>query len=107
MKLALFYIACVVLIVVPPIFMVYRAYNDRLFGRAALIGMTLAAWAFMLSVADDKNPDPPPQAVLLVCSFAVFLVWHLYHFHRRVQKTGCPPGCPHDRRDGPRDRRFA
>lgn len=80
---AVLYASLAVLIVVPAWFILHDVYDDGIVGRASLGGVILAA-AVLLMQAVDAAPTPPAAAVLLIGSFAVFLVWHLFRFHRRV-----------------------
>ena len=109
MKVIFFVMACVVLAVVPPIFIWNRVYKDGVIGRLALSGISLSSFFFLLGYVEEGERNPPATAVLLISSVALFLVWHLWRFHSRVLRTQkpthCPPNCPEDRRRVP-DRRF-
>ena len=83
---AVLYASLAVLIVVPAWFILHDVYDDGIVGRAALGGVILAA-AVLLMQAVDAAPTPPAAAVLLIASFAAFLVWHLFRFHRRVLRA--------------------
>lgn len=87
---AAFLIACGVLFVVPISFVVHKVYDDGLVGRIGLLGVSFSAALFLLhalaGALDDKveKLPVPPGMVLMACCFAIFLVWHLFRFHRRV-----------------------
>lgn len=106
MEMTFFWIACMVLFFVPLIFVWNQVYQDGIVGRTSLLTISGAAALFLLDpfLGDDQY-NPPALAVLLIWSFALFLVWHLWRFHRRVLRRECPPDCPVDRRQVP-DRRF-
>lgn len=109
MKMALFWAACAVLGVVPLYFIWNQVYKDGVIGRAALLLISGAALGTTIDalLSDQVNKyDPPPSGVAMTVAFAAFLVWHLWRFHRRVDRQGqCPPDCPQDRRKLP-DRRY-
>lgn len=86
MKEIIFLAACVVLAVVPAVFIVYRVYEDGICGRAGLGGVVIAAATILLEAAAGREYDPAPQVVLLIASFAVFAAWHLIRFHLRVRR---------------------
>ena len=86
MSYALFLASCAVLFVVPLAFVLHDVYEDGVIGRGALLSISFCAAAFIGEAAFGVAFYMPPPAVALVASFAVFLVWHLFRFHRRVLK---------------------
>lgn len=102
MRMTIFWAACTVLVAVPPYFVWNAVYRDGVLGRAALLAISFVSLSFMLEETLSENErtyDMLPQTVALVAAFAVFLLWHLWRFHRRVMRHGrCPPDCPIDRR---------
>jgi len=101
----LFYFANLVLLLVPPAFIKNKVYDDGVFGRIALGGIVLCAFAILgqagLSYFDAwwACPDWPRfkpstykaagyhvvwEEAWLAAAFAAFLVWHLVRFHRRI-----------------------
>ena len=80
----LFLAICAVLVVVPLFFVSHRVYKDGIAGRAGLLGIAFAAATFLLESLAGTEYEMLPQTVLLSGSFAVFLIWHLFRFHRRV-----------------------
>lgn len=110
MKEIVFHVACLVLFIVPLIFIAHNVYKDGVLGRLSLSGIVIASFLFLLDWLDDDASmiDPDPLFVWQTVTFAAFLVWHLWRFHRRVLKKKevyYPPECPKDRRRCP-DRRF-
>lgn len=107
-----FYSSLTLLALVPLYFVWNRVYKDGVMGRAALLTISFCSWAILLDVTlgeDEDKYTPSRLGVMLVVAFTAFLCWHLWRFHRRVEKrlgTQCPPDCPQDRRKVP-DRRFA
>lgn len=82
---AVFLISCLVLFLVPITFVLHDVYEEGVFGRAGLLGIAFAAATFLLEWAfGDNGVAVQPQVVLLTASFALFLSWHLFRFHRRV-----------------------
>ena len=86
---AIFLAACFFLFLIPLYFVMHKVYEDGLIGRIGLLGISFSAAAFILSWMDNSDwPVFPyelaPQDVMMVVAFAVFLVWHLLRFHRRV-----------------------
>jgi hypothetical protein len=80
----IFLASCFILFAVPVAFVANHVYDDGLFGRIGLLGIASAASMFLLEAMDQTALDVPPKAVLLTGSFALFMVWHLLRFHRRV-----------------------
>ncbi len=80
----IFLFACAVLLIVPLIFVVNEVYEDGLFGRIGLLGISFSAATFLLSYADGQDYVLLPQTVFMACSFAIFILWHLLRFHLRV-----------------------
>lgn len=111
MKAVLFYTACTVLFVVPLIFVFHKVYRDGVVGRGALLGIsfTAVAWLLDLLINDDTPLEPSNRGVLFTVMVAVFMVWHLFRFHRRVlnrsEKAVPPVSSLEERRKTP-DRRF-
>jgi hypothetical protein len=112
---AAFYIACVVLLVVPPWFIRHRVYDDGLVGRIFLVVIVLGAFAVLGQAAVTywdawrSSPSWPlasgvdwsragyhveGEEAFLAGGFAGFLVWHLWRFHRRVVQCVTPPQDP-------------
>lgn len=86
MSQSLFLVACAVLFVVPLVFVAHRVYRDGVLGRLALLCIAFAAFMFLAEAIAGQPFYVPPLVVLLVVSFAVFMVWHLFRFHCRVLK---------------------
>ena len=83
----LFVLSCIVLFVVPVIFVYHRVYDDGLVGRMSLVGLALMAAIVLLETIFGQGYGIAAEVSLLVASFAVFMVWHLWRFHRRVLKN--------------------
>lgn len=83
-----FLIACSVLLVVPIYFVTHSVYEDGVFGRIGLCGVSFASAAFLLEWFEGDGFEVMPQTVLMVSMFALFLIWHLLRFHRRVLRKG-------------------
>ena len=79
--------ACVVLFVVPIVFVWNQVYEDGLFGRIGLIGISFSAFIFGARIIQLGRTHLWPETELMIVSFAVFLIWHLWRFHRRVLKA--------------------
>lgn len=77
-------LACAVLFFVPVLFVWNSVYQDGVVGRLALIGISFSALVFGLKLLTGRYNQTQPETEILVVSFAVFLVWHLWRFHRRV-----------------------
>lgn len=103
MKDFLFFGACLVLFIVPLLFVINRVYEDGLIGRISLLSISFTAATFIVEELTSEGYDMLPQTVALICAFALFLVWHLLRFHRRVlMRRGLAPcglerqvGCPY------------
>lgn len=80
----LFLLACSVLFVVPVVFVTHSVYEDGFFGRIGLLGISFAAATFILEWFGGEEYEVLPQTVMMATAFALFLVWHLFRFHRRV-----------------------
>lgn len=103
MNLILFQVCLGILMVVPLVFVYHRIYDDGIIGRGALLGISFASITFLMEMAVGSEYAILPQTLLLVLSFTVFLLWHLWRFHKRVLSK-------HGRRENERrcgaDRRF-
>jgi hypothetical protein len=84
MKMILYSTACIILFVVPALFVWNKVYKDGVIGRLALSFISLAAALTLLKLYDGRDLDPDGHTVMLVSAFALFLVWHLVRFHHRV-----------------------
>jgi hypothetical protein len=82
----LFLVACSVLSIVPLYFVLNSVYQDGVFGRASLLGISFCSFLFVLEALFGNPIQVHPLVVLLVSSFAVFACWHLGRFHFRVLK---------------------
>lgn len=81
----LFIIAVAVLFVVPPIFVWHRVYDDGVFGRLGLSGISFFAFVILAeAILGRQVYQTSGEVAGLVAGFAVFLVWHLVRFHMRV-----------------------
>lgn len=104
MKMVLFWGAIGLLATVPLYFIWNQVYKDGVIGRAALLFISGCAWGTIIDAAIGEQAtkyDPSPPGVGLALGTAVFFIWHLWSFHRRVErrdKGACPPDCPQDRR---------
>lgn len=89
MKQIIFMGCCAVLFVVPLVFVSHRVYQDGVFGRIGLCGISFSAATFLLEwLWNDVEYELMGQTVALALSFTVFLVWHLFRFHCRVVRSG-------------------
>ena len=79
-------LSCFVLFVVPLYFVLHSIYNDGVFGRAGLLGISFCSAGILLEAAFGVGFYVPPIVVLLIASFAVFTCWHCFRFHFRVAK---------------------
>lgn len=81
----LFMMAVVVLFIVPPVFVWHRVYDDGVFGRLGLSGVSFFAFVILAeSILGRQVYTTSPEVAGMVACFAVFLVWHLVRFHVRV-----------------------
>lgn len=103
----LFYLACLVLIVVPIWFIRHKVYDDGVLGRCALALIAICAFAVLgqagVTYFDAWQAGTGYAAAgyhveleeaWLVVGFAVFITWHLVRFHRRVVRCATPPVDP-------------
>lgn len=81
---AVFLVACIVLLVVPLVFVAHNVYQDGFFGRVGLLGIAFSAATYIGEWMLGTEYEILPQTVLMVVAFAIFLCWHLWRFHRRV-----------------------
>ena len=83
----IFLVSCAILFLIPVLFVMNDVYDDGLIGRVFLLGISFASATFLMEfAAGDSEYVILPQTVFLVASFAGFLCWHLFRFHRRVLK---------------------
>jgi hypothetical protein len=82
----LFLASCVVLFFVPLYFVVNQVYQDGVFGRGSLLGISFFSFGILGEASFGVGFYVPSIVVLLIASFAVFLTWHLARFHGRVLK---------------------
>lgn len=88
MKELIFIGACFVLAVVPVLFVCNKVYEDGVFGRVGLLGISFSSTTFLVEwVWGGVQYYILPQTVMLVSCFAIFICWHLWRFHRRVLTT--------------------
>jgi len=80
----LFLASVAILFIVPVTFVWNKVYDDGFIGRLALIGISFSSFIFALKIFSRGMNHPWPETMLMMTSFAVFLVWHLFRFHRRV-----------------------
>lgn len=81
----LFMLACAVLFVVPIIFVWHSVYEDGLVGRISLCGISFSAATYLIEwLLGDTEYVISLQRLMFVSSFATFICWHLWRFHRRV-----------------------
>lgn len=76
--------ACVPLFVVPMLFVAHDVYEDGLIGRMGLLGISFPAGASLGEAVFGDGFDVHPLVAMMCLGAAVFLVWHLFRFHRRV-----------------------
>jgi hypothetical protein len=94
MSTVIFMVCCLILVVVPLVFVASKVYKDGFFGRCGLLGIAFSSATFLLEWFHDAEYEMLPQTVALVVSFTVFLCWHLFRFHNRVvmeKKAGLSP----------------
>lgn len=85
LALAAFLAACLILFVVPLVFVLHGVYEDGLIGRIFLLGISFSAATFLMEwFLGDEEYEVLPQTVLMTVAFAGFLVWHLFRWHRKV-----------------------
>ena len=84
MKQVIFMLCCVVLFVVPLIFVASKVYQDGVFGRIGLSGISFFAATFLLERFTGTDYEISGQMLALVASFTIFICWHLIRFHSRV-----------------------
>lgn len=87
MWVGLFVLSCIVLFVVPVIFVYHRVYDDGLVERLGLVGLATMSAIVLLETVFGQGYGIAAEVALLVASFAVFMVWHLWRFHRRVLRN--------------------
>ena len=80
----IFITSMAVLFLVPVIFIYHEVYDDGVFGRFALGGISLFSGIILLEEVFDTHWDVPAELTLLCGSAAIFMIWHLVRFHRRV-----------------------
>lgn len=91
MKLILV-VALLFLIVVPVLFVCHKVYQDGIFGRIGLLGVSALALFILLEMYFGSNGRYDylirdfPEVTWMIISFAVFTSWHLCRFERRVLK---------------------
>lgn len=100
----LFAFVCLVLAIVPAIFIFHNVYEDGLFGRASLAAISVGAVVMLSAWLDKIGWAFPFDDVLPVLCFeltaaAAFLCWHLVRFHLRVVMKGECADCLHWLRD--------
>lgn len=83
----LFVVSCIVLFVVPVIFVYHRVYDDGLVGRFGLVGLASMSGIVLLETLFGQGYGIAAEVSLLVASFALFMIWHLVRFHRRVLRN--------------------
>lgn len=103
MNEALFTVCMCILTVVPLVFVYNRVYDDGIIGRGALMGISFASATFLMEMVTGEVYGILTQTLMLVVAFTVFLLWHLWRFHRRVLMLRGKRD--HERRSGC-DRRF-
>lgn len=86
MKETVFLFACLVLGVVPVLFVLNKVYEDGVVGRAFLLAIAFFAWTFLIERFNGVRYDVLPQTAGFAVAVAGFLCWHLWRFHRRVLK---------------------
>lgn len=100
----LFYVACLVLIIVPIWFIRHKVYDDGVLGRIALAIIAVCAFAVLgqagstyydawLTGESYRNAGYHVEweEAWLCAGFALFITWHLVRFHRRVVRCSRPP----------------
>jgi len=79
-------VCAIVLLTVPMYFIWNAVYKDGVLGRLSLSGVSLSAFVVLTDILDGSEYEMAPSMMLMVLAFTVFLVWHLWRFHRRVLK---------------------
>lgn len=82
----IFLLSCLVLAFVPLYFVLHSVYQDGIFGRGSLLGISFCSIGILLESIFGNGFYVPPIVSLQVAAFAVFSVWHLVRFERRVLK---------------------
>ena len=90
MKEIVFLSSCVVLAVVPVVFVANRVYQDGIVGRVALLAISFAADMYLLDFTFGVRYTVLPQTAFFFAAVALFLCWHLWRFHRRVLRRTDP-----------------
>ena len=81
---AIVFIALIVLFIVPATFVWHDVYQDGVFGRIGLCGISLFAFIRLALTLQGSDRSIPVEVELLIVAAAVFLVWHLFRFHSRA-----------------------
>lgn len=81
---AILVMSCVLLALIPPIFVWHKVYDDGLLGRIGLLGVSFCAGVVVMQEMLGVRYRVDPEIALLTMAFMVFLVWHLFRFHSRV-----------------------
>lgn len=85
MKQVIFLTSCAILTFVPLLFVINRVYQDGIFGRLGLLGISFASSTYLIEkVLVGTRYDVLPQTAAFFAFVAVFLCWHLFRFHVRV-----------------------
>lgn len=85
MSTAVFMVCCIVLFVVPLVFVAHKVYQDGVFGRISLCGISFTAATFLIEwLWEGTEYEMMVQTTMLVLFFTIFLCWHLVRFHNRV-----------------------
>lgn len=85
-----FAVICAALVGIPLAFIFHNVYEDGLIGRIGLSGVSGTSAVFLLVWFDHYEwPLFPfwnmvPLFVVQSAFYALFLIWHLFRFHRRV-----------------------
>jgi len=95
----IFVVSVLILFIVPVLFVWNEVYDDGLIGRVALVGISFSSFIFAGKIISVGITHPWPEAVLMMASFAIFLLWHLMRFHRRILRNN-------DAKEGKIDRRH-
>ena len=77
-------VACLVLTIVPLLFVWNDVYEDGFLGRISLSMISFSAAILGVKEWDTPRLYVHPETVFLLVSAAIFLCWHLWRFHRRV-----------------------